>query len=45
MNVVASSRVELGPLATHRVRLEDIENACDRFANQRDGVMKVAIRP
>jgi threonine dehydrogenase-like Zn-dependent dehydrogenase len=30
---------------THSFRLEDIETAYDLFANQRDGVMKVAIRP
>jgi alcohol dehydrogenase len=30
---------------THRFSLEDIESAYDLFAHQRDGVMKVAIRP
>jgi alcohol dehydrogenase len=45
MNVVASSRVDLRPLVTHRFKLEDIERAYDLFANQRDGVMKVAITP
>jgi len=45
MNVVASRRVDLGPLVTHRFRLEEIELAYDLFANQRDGVLKVAITP
>jgi threonine dehydrogenase-like Zn-dependent dehydrogenase len=45
MNVVASGRVDLRPLVTHRFGLEDIEKAYELFANQRDGVMKVAIRP
>ncbi|WP_263141566.1 NAD(P)-dependent alcohol dehydrogenase [Pseudomonas sp. RIT-PI-AD] len=45
MEVVASGRVDLKPLVTHRYKLDDIEAAYDLFANQRDGVMKVAITP
>ena len=45
MNVVAASRVDLTPLVTHRFTLDRIEAAYDLFANQRDGVLKVAIRP
>lgn len=45
MNVVASRRVDLGPLVTHRFKLDQIEEAYDLFANQRDGVLKVAITP
>lgn len=45
MNVVASGRVDLRPLVTHRFKLEEIEKAYDLFANQRDGVLKVAITP
>ncbi|MNO33393.1 NADP-dependent isopropanol dehydrogenase [compost metagenome] len=45
MEVVASGRVDVSPLVTHRFRLDDIEAAYDLFANQRDGVMKVAITP
>jgi threonine dehydrogenase-like Zn-dependent dehydrogenase len=45
MNVVASGRVTLEPLVTHRFRLDQIEQAYDLFANQRDGVLKVAIMP
>lgn len=45
IEVVASGRVDLKPLVTHRFRLDDIEQAYELFANQRDGVMKVAITP
>jgi len=45
MNVVAAGRVDLKPLVTHRFRLDQIEEAYDLFANQRDGVLKVAITP
>ncbi|SER01399.1 NAD(P)-dependent alcohol dehydrogenase [Giesbergeria anulus] len=45
MNVVASSRVDLGLLVTHQYKLDDIEAAYDLFAHQRDGVLKVAIKP
>lgn len=43
--VVASGRVNLEPLVTHRFKLEDIEDAYELFANQRGGVLKVAITP
>jgi alcohol dehydrogenase len=45
MNVLASSRADLGPLVTHRFPLDRIEEAYELFANQRDGVLKVAITP
>ncbi|MGJ7546873.1 NAD(P)-dependent alcohol dehydrogenase [Pseudomonas alloputida] len=45
MAVVASGRVDVSPLVTHRMRLDDIEAAYELFAHQRDGVMKVAITP
>ncbi|WP_332670909.1 zinc-binding dehydrogenase [Aromatoleum sp.] len=45
LNVVASGRVDLGALVTHTYRLDDIVVAYDLFANQRDGVLKVAIKP
>ncbi|MES2072995.1 MAG: NAD(P)-dependent alcohol dehydrogenase [Pseudomonadota bacterium] len=43
--VVASGRVDLKPMVTHRFRLDQIEEAYDLFGNQRDGVLKVAITP
>lgn len=45
MNVLASGRAALGSLVTHRFALDQIEEAYDLFANQRDGVLKVAITP
>jgi threonine dehydrogenase-like Zn-dependent dehydrogenase len=43
MNVIASDRLDLGPLVTHHFKLDQIVEAYDLFANQRDGVLKVAI--
>jgi threonine dehydrogenase-like Zn-dependent dehydrogenase len=45
MNVVASRRVDLGPLVTHRFPLSQVEQAYELFGAQRDGVLKVAITP
>ncbi|MCY7312168.1 MAG: NAD(P)-dependent alcohol dehydrogenase [Pseudoxanthomonas sp.] len=45
MAVIASGRVDLGAMVTHRYKLDDIEAAYELFANQRDGVLKVAITP
>jgi len=45
MNTVASGRVDVRPLVTHRFKLDQIEEAYELFANQRDGVLKVAITP
>lgn len=45
LNVVQSGRVDLNVLVTHRFKLDDILDAYDLFANQRDGVLKVAITP
>jgi threonine dehydrogenase-like Zn-dependent dehydrogenase len=45
LNVVGSGRVDLGVLVTHHYKLDDIVAAYDLFANQRDGVLKVAIKP
>jgi alcohol dehydrogenase len=43
VDIVASGRVDLKPMVTHRFTLDEIEQAYDLFANQRDGVLKVAI--
>jgi len=45
MEVVASGRVDTRPLVTHHFALDDIETAYDFFSHQREGVLKVAIRP
>jgi threonine dehydrogenase-like Zn-dependent dehydrogenase len=45
MNVVEAGRIDLGLMVTHRFKLDDIVAAYELFANQRDGVLKVAIKP
>ena len=45
LNVVASGRVDLGLLVTHQYKLDDIVAAYELFGHQRDGVLKVAIKP
>jgi threonine dehydrogenase-like Zn-dependent dehydrogenase len=45
MDVIASGRLDTRPLVTHRFSLDNIEDAYDLFAHQRDGVLKVAITP
>lgn len=45
MNVIASERLDLGVLVTHERKLDDIVEAYDLFANQRDGVLKIAVKP
>jgi len=45
INVVASGRVDFGALVTHQYALDEIVAAYDLFAHQRDGVLKVAIKP
>ena len=45
MNVVKAKRFPFRDLITHSFKLEEIDAAYELFANQRDGVVKVAIRP
>ncbi len=45
IETIASGRIDTRPLVTHRFKLDQIEEAYDLFANQRDGVLKVAITP
>ncbi|MDH2352537.1 NAD(P)-dependent alcohol dehydrogenase [Bradyrhizobium sp. SSUT112] len=45
MAVIESRRVDLSAMVTHRFKLDEIEAAYELFANQRDGVFKVAITP
>jgi threonine dehydrogenase-like Zn-dependent dehydrogenase len=45
MSIVAAKRFPFRDLVTHPFRLAEIEAAYDLFSHQRDGVMKVAIRP
>ena len=45
MAIIEAERVALEAMVTHRYKLEQIEEAYDLFASQRDGVFKVAITP
>jgi alcohol dehydrogenase len=45
LSMVRSGAVDLRPLVTHRFTLDRIVDAYDLFSHQRDGVLKVAIRP
>ena len=45
MNVIAANRLDLGVLVTHQRKLDEIVEAYDLFAHQRDGVLKIAIKP
>ena len=45
MNIVAAKRAPFEALVTHSFSLDQIEEAYDLFGHQRDGVLKVAIRP
>lgn len=45
MCVIESGRIDLSPLVTHQYPLEDITAAYELFSHQRDGVLKIAIKP
>ncbi|MCL1887150.1 MAG: NAD(P)-dependent alcohol dehydrogenase [Betaproteobacteria bacterium] len=45
LNVVRSGRIDLQHLVTHTYKLDQIEEAYDLFMSQRDGVLKIAIKP
>ena len=45
MGVLESERLDLRPLVTHRFPLDQIDEAYELFASQRDGVIKIAITP
>lgn len=45
MTMVATGRLDLTPLVTHRFALDDLEDAYEIFSHQKDGVMKVAVYP
>ncbi|WP_182407214.1 NAD(P)-dependent alcohol dehydrogenase [Psychrobacter sp. GP33] len=45
MNVIETGRVDLSEMVTHTYALDDIVEAYDLFMHQRDGVLKIAIKP
>lgn len=45
MALVASGRIDLSALVTHRFALDDVRDAYELFSRQQDGVLKVALFP
>ncbi|MBS0592111.1 MAG: NAD(P)-dependent alcohol dehydrogenase, partial [Proteobacteria bacterium] len=45
MNVIQANRLDLGLMVMHLYKLDDIVAAYDLFAHQRDGVLKIAVKP
>ena len=45
MSLVQSGRFDPTPLITHRFSLDNIVEAYEMFAERRDGVLKIAVRP
>jgi len=45
MNVLEAGRFDLGLMVTHEYKLDDIVAAYELFSHQRDGVLKIAIKP
>jgi threonine dehydrogenase-like Zn-dependent dehydrogenase len=45
LNIVSTQRIKLDHLVTHHFKLDDIEAAYDLFGHQRDGVVKLAVKP
>jgi threonine dehydrogenase-like Zn-dependent dehydrogenase len=45
MEIVRHGRVDLRPLLTHHMALEDIAAGYELFGARRDGVLKIAVRP
>jgi threonine dehydrogenase-like Zn-dependent dehydrogenase len=43
LTMVATGRIDLTPLVTHRFALDDLKDAYEVFSHQTDGVMKVAV--
>lgn len=43
MNIVAAGRFDASRLVTHRYKLDDIVSAYELFAEQSDGVLKIAV--
>lgn len=45
MQIIDAGRLDLGAMVTHHYALDDVAAAYDLFSHQRDGVLKVALRP
>lgn len=45
MAVIESGRVDLSEMVTHTYAFDDIIEAYDLFMHQREGVLKIALKP
>jgi len=45
LDLVANGNVNLEPLFTHRMKLDDTPKAYEMFRNKTEGVLKIAITP
>lgn len=45
MSLVQSGKIDLTPLITHRMSLDEIEKAYELFENRSENVLKIAIKP
>ncbi len=45
MSLIEHHTVDLSPLITHHFSLDYVYEALDLFSHQRDGVLKVAVKP
>ena len=43
--LIANSNIDLSPLFTHRMKLDDMPKAYDLFRSKAEGVLKIAITP
>ena len=44
-NLVANSNIDLSPLFTHKMKLDDMPKAYDLFRSKAEGVLKIAVTP
>jgi threonine dehydrogenase-like Zn-dependent dehydrogenase len=44
-NLMANSKIDLSPLFTHRMKLDDMPKAYDLFRSKAEGVLKIAVTP
>ena len=45
MSLVLHHRVDLTPLITHRLSLDEITHGYQIFGERQDGVLKIAVKP
>jgi threonine dehydrogenase-like Zn-dependent dehydrogenase len=45
LDLVSNSNINMEPLFTHRMKLEDAPKAYDLFRSKTEGVLKIAITP